>query len=663
MSIQHDPVLVRRLAAEVSARASGRRAAALDRHRELRAAELSFGEGPSLLFLLHPEAGHVLEAAPGSLRALAARQAGSTGGVTSRSLDGARVLAAWAPPDERILVVELAGRGGPLRVVAELHTNQWNLLLLEGGAGGEALAAAAWERGEGVGPGRAGGGSGDEGAATPGGWGRIAAALWPREPGDRVLRTGRPYEPPALPGGPRRWRLAPPSPAEWRDLLGGTPPDRRRGVLLREAAWTSSLNADWLLGGEAGAAPGRTPDAGSGPEPEPLLDAALERYLGLRRAAGLARGAAGPGGASPAPAPAEAGNARLLEEPDGLQPYPLALGRDDARRCGSLLEAFRTSAEASGRWAPPTPAAGAEDGAGAGGTEGAHAGSGEGAAAAPDPETLRLEAALRERLGRLERRVSALERELASGRDPDRLREDANLLLARIASVPRGERRVTLEGFGGEERTLELDPSLSPSENAERLYDEAARRQRAAGRLPAEIERVRERAAEVEEALERLPEAGPGEEAWELAGGRPAPQEAGRSVGEAQRLPYRVYRSSGGLEIRVGRGARQNDELTFHHSHTEDIWLHARQVPGAHVILRWGRKDENPPRRDLLEAAVAAAVHSEARHSGTVGVDWTRRKYVRSPRKAPPGVVLPERVQTVFVEPSEAVLARLEPER
>ncbi|HKK08998.1 MAG TPA: NFACT RNA binding domain-containing protein, partial [Gemmatimonadota bacterium] len=187
-------------------------------------------------------------------------------------------------------------------------------------------------------------------------------------------------------------------------------------------------------------------------------------------------------------------------------------------------------------------------------------------------------------------------------------------------------------------------------------------RERAAQRLPDEIGRVRRRAAQLEQALERLAETGPDEELWDLAGGRPAPEGTTARGRETGRLPYRVYRSSGGLEIRVGRGARQNDELTFHHSHTEDIWLHARQVPGAHVILRWGRKDENPPRRDLLEAAVAAAVHSEARHSGTVGVDWTRRKYVRSPRKAPPGVVLPERVQTVFVEPSEAVLKRLGPD-
>jgi len=77
------------------------------------------------------------------------------------------------------------------------------------------------------------------------------------------------------------------------------------------------------------------------------------------------------------------------------------------------------------------------------------------------------------------------------------------------------------------------------------------------------------------------------------------------------------------------------------------------------VILRWERRDQNPPLPDLTEAAVLAALHSEARHSSVVAVDWTRRKYVRKPRKAAAGSVIPERVSTLFVEPDTAVRERL----
>jgi predicted ribosome quality control (RQC) complex YloA/Tae2 family protein len=137
-----------------------------------------------------------------------------------------------------------------------------------------------------------------------------------------------------------------------------------------------------------------------------------------------------------------------------------------------------------------------------------------------------------------------------------------------------------------------------------------------------------------------------------LGGGAPskdAPREARPS------LPYRVFRSSGGLEIRVGRGAKHNDELTFKHSSPGDVWLHARHVGGAHVILRWPGPG-NPPARDLAEAATLAALHSKARTSGSVPVDWTFRKYVRKPRKSPPGRVAVERIETLFVRPDPGML-------
>jgi len=104
------------------------------------------------------------------------------------------------------------------------------------------------------------------------------------------------------------------------------------------------------------------------------------------------------------------------------------------------------------------------------------------------------------------------------------------------------------------------------------------------------------------------------------------------------------------LEIRVGRSSRANDDLTFRHSSPNDIWLHARSVPGSHVILRWANPQGSPPARDLEEAARLAAYHSKARTSAIVPVDWTRRKYVRKPRGAPPGAVVPQRVRTLFVD-------------
>jgi predicted ribosome quality control (RQC) complex YloA/Tae2 family protein len=275
-------------------------------------------------------------------------------------------------------------------------------------------------------------------------------------------------------------------------------------------------------------------------------------------------------------------------------------------------------------------------------------------------ESERIEAALLGLLDRTLRRRRALERELASGPDPEQLRAAGHLLLARLHEVPAGADVVRLLDFDGSERTIRLDPSADAAANAERYYERARRRERAERGLPKRIASARERERRLRRLVGRLRAEGPNEAMRSLAARvAPEPRSEGVPRGVAARRPWRRLRSAGGLEIRVGRSARDNDDLTFHHSSPEDIWLHARHAHGAHVILRWGRRDQNPPARDLEDAAVAAAVFSEARGSGAVPVDWTRRKHVRKPRKAPPGAVVPDRVRTLFVAPDAARVRRM----
>jgi predicted ribosome quality control (RQC) complex YloA/Tae2 family protein len=209
---------------------------------------------------------------------------------------------------------------------------------------------------------------------------------------------------------------------------------------------------------------------------------------------------------------------------------------------------------------------------------------------------------------------------------------------------------VRLQDWSGALVEVELDPTLSPTENADRWYEAARKRERADARIPGLLAGARAELEKWRRALEAA-EGGavPGWAAEAVAAGG-----AGGGRGDSESLPYRVYLTSGGLEVRVGRSARHNDELTFHHSAPGDIWLHARSVPGSHVILRW-RFQDAPPARDLLEAATLAALYSKARSSALVPVDWTRRKHVRKPRGAAPGAVIPQQVKTLFVEPDEKV--------
>lgn len=427
---------------------------------------------------------------------------------------------------------------------------------------------------------------------------RIVAALWKRRAGGRELRPGQLYEP--APAAGRKGADRPLSRGEWEELLGGLEPRERKRRLIAEVAYMSPRNAGAVLG----------EGSGSGDD----LDTAYDRYLALA--------------SLPPPSP------RLLELPNGVQPYPLPLpGVADA----------------------PHPTLLAAMAAAAGGGQ-VEAG---GAGAIP----LELLDRLRGRIRRLERRRERLGSQLSDAEAAaERFRYQGDLLMAQLHLVKKGMTEVELPDWEGGTVKLELDPALGPSENAAHLYDRARRAARAAERVPALVESV---TTELDRLHSLLARAEAGEvEAAEVAAAVPEVEvgEAGRrGTGRhaAEPLPYRRYRTTGGLEVRVGRSSRANDDLTFRHSSPNDIWLHARDVAGAHVILRWGDAEANPPGRDLAEAANLASLHSRARTSGLVAVDWTRRKYVRKPRKSGPGQVAFERGRTIFVEPDPELEERM----
>lgn len=315
----------------------------------------------------------------------------------------------------------------------------------------------------------------------------------------------------------------------------------------------------------------------------------------------------------------------VLETDRGAQPYPFVLSGYEARHVDTLLGAFEVCAQERAAGGDATPAL------------------------AISPELL---AMLEATILHVERRIVRLEAELAGREDPQTLRSLGDLILARYRDVPVGAAHVLLQGFSGEDVSVQLDPTLAVHQNATSYYDRAGRSERAAERIPRLVEKaVRER-DRLRELLDRVSQGTASADEVRSALPKTPVRRARGDVPPA--LPYRTFRSSGGLEIRVGRGSRHNDDLTFRHSAPNDVWLHARHTAGAHVILRWPGPG-NPPARDLEEAGTLAAIHSKGRTSATVPVDWTFRKYVRKPRGAPPGSVVPDRVKTVFVRPDAAL--------
>ena len=112
---------------------------------------------------------------------------------------------------------------------------------------------------------------------------------------------------------------------------------------------------------------------------------------------------------------------------------------------------------------------------------------------------------------------------------------------------------------------------------------------------------------------------------------------------------YLTYISTDGFTIMVGKNNRQNDYLTMKVAQDEDMWLHTKDIPGAHVIVK--SEGRRVPERTLLEAAMLAAYYSRGKLSGNIPVDYTLKKHVRKPKGAKPGMVIYDHHSTVYVTP------------
>jgi predicted ribosome quality control (RQC) complex YloA/Tae2 family protein len=115
----------------------------------------------------------------------------------------------------------------------------------------------------------------------------------------------------------------------------------------------------------------------------------------------------------------------------------------------------------------------------------------------------------------------------------------------------------------------------------------------------------------------------------------------------------RRYLSSDDFEVLVGRAARDNDTLTFKIAKPNDLWLHAADYPGSHVIVRNPTRKEIP-QRTLIEAAQLAAHFSQANKDPKVDVHYTQRKFLSKPKGVAPGLVRLQRFKNITVAPLEA---------
>jgi len=230
------------------------------------------------------------------------------------------------------------------------------------------------------------------------------------------------------------------------------------------------------------------------------------------------------------------------------------------------------------------------------------------------------------------------------------------LVLAHSRAIPPRAERVTLPDWEGNPVEITLDPRTSAVDNAQRLFREYRRLQRAQQALQAPIARVRAEIDFLDEVLLALEAATTAQEVEEIR--QLWREERPGSAGRPQRRmqapsPGPRRHTHDGFTLLVGRNPRQNEKLTLKVAARDDLWFHARNIPGSHVILRTAGRV--PGEATLLAAAVLAARHSKAASASSVEVVCTPVHRVRKPPGSPPGKVLYRGERTFLVDPAARV--------
>ena len=267
-----------------------------------------------------------------------------------------------------------------------------------------------------------------------------------------------------------------------------------------------------------------------------------------------------------------------------------------------------------------------------------------------------LHRALKKNIERCERKLALQQEALLGSQRMEEYRLKGELLTANLHLARKGETSVDVPDYYSEGMPLvrvELDPRLSPGQNAQR-YFKLYQKARNAQTLAAEqIEKTSAELDYLEGQLDNLEKCQAEAELFELRAEleRFGYVKANRNRRQMKQLPPSQpmrFTAPSGRVILVGKNNLQNDKLTGT-AQPNEVWLHAKDMPGSHVII----VGENPDDETLLFAARLAALYSKGRTSSRVPVDYTIRRFVKKPGGAKPGFVIYTNQHTLYVQPAE----------
>lgn len=261
------------------------------------------------------------------------------------------------------------------------------------------------------------------------------------------------------------------------------------------------------------------------------------------------------------------------------------------------------------------------------------------------------------------KKIKKLERSLMEAENAEEYQLLGELLTANLYAVKKGMSEVEVLNYYEEEGVMikiPLNPRLSPSENAQKYFTKYQKAKNSIAIIKEQIQLAEQEYEYFETLYQQILAASPKdiqeirEELVEEGYLRERQKKQSKKPQNVKPvLDY--YLSDDQTEIIVGKNNKQNDYLTNRVAARDEIWLHTKDIPGSHVVIR----SKEPSEQTILQAAKLAAYFSKARQSSSVPVDYTLVRHVKKPSGAKPGFVIYDNQQTVFVTPDEETVIRL----
>ena len=267
-------------------------------------------------------------------------------------------------------------------------------------------------------------------------------------------------------------------------------------------------------------------------------------------------------------------------------------------------------------------------------------------------------------LSRAQNKYAAFLETIQQSEAHDTARTSGELILANLHLAKPGMKELIVDDYFVDpptKRIIPLDPALNAQDNAKKFFKLYRKGKLGKAYAEGQVEGLANEIVYLEGQLENIDKCDTLYELSEIKEElirerylRPEKAQAAKPANKSS-APMRFV-SSDGIIIYVGKNNRQNDALTLQTARSENIWLHAKNVPGSHAIIDF---EGEPPEQTLREAANLAAFYSQSRSSAGVPVDYTPRKYVKKPSGARPGMVIYSTNRTLYVTPDTAMIQQL----